>query len=154
MDTNVSQLANTTGGFGISNKWGPNLSFDLTTAIKSKVRLALPDPKPTVQKMEEALDQTISKNTAPAPSSAPPNETATERAERRQAEIKKEEEAIKETLQNYRDTGSSSSDQAVFTRIKPLLNQMRDSFQAMQGNYDQITREGAIVELYSKDPCQ
>ena len=153
LDTNVTPMINTTSSFGISSRWGPNMSFNLTTAIKQKLKLALPDPRTIEEKVDEAINKTKSETDIPEPATSI-SETPTERAERELRELEEKREALIEVMKNYRDTNNSLSDQAMFTRVKPLLIHMLQSFQVMQANYDQITREGAVESLANKKTCK
>ena len=58
LETNVTPMQNTTAGFSLATRWGPNFSFNLTTAVKSKIQLAL-----TADQEEEANEKEATKST-------------------------------------------------------------------------------------------
>lgn len=152
LDTNVAPMKNTTAGFAISASGGPNLSLNLSTAVQQKLKLASRDTRSGIQKIEEYIDGVKAKEAKePAMTSF---ESAQDKAQYALSKQKKDNEAMIEAMKSYRDTNNSINDQGMFTSIKPLLIQMLQSFQGMQANYDQLTRDGAAISLAGRNVCK
>ena len=58
LQTNVTPLANTSSAFEISNKFGPNMSYNLNTALKGKTKYKSTD---TIEKAVQKADQQTKK---------------------------------------------------------------------------------------------
>jgi hypothetical protein len=58
---------------------------------------------------------------------------------------------VLESLKNYRNSGSVISDQELFSRVTPLLEQMRASFNRLHGKYLMII---GSIELHKKPKCE
>lgn len=150
LETNVTPMENTTGSFAISSRWGPNFSFNLTTALKSKLKLLFKKPEDPTKKVQEAIDKQKA-DSKPAETNVPSQESGQEAMSRVLEEEAEQTEAVLKELKNYRNSGSVISDQEVFSRVTPLLEQMRASFERLHGKYSMIV---GSIELNKKPQCE
>ena len=132
---NVTPLANSTSAFAISSRWGPNYSFNLSTAFKGKVRfkesnLAQTAVSRTERSLKEAEENAINPEFT-IPKSGAPLETI----RKDQEELQEEEAKIKEAYKDYVLTSGTISDQEVGGRVKTLLAQMNNSFIHIQDKW-------------------
>ncbi|MBU1934441.1 hypothetical protein KKF04_00130, partial [Patescibacteria group bacterium] len=150
LETNVSPLENTTGGFAISSRWGPKFSFNLITAIKSKLKLApRNNDKSVTQNVDTKTDKDKNAATTAEPNMENTGETGAEELQRKANEEETAREEVLDELKNYRALNSTISDGTFNDRVKPLLEQMLNSFSRIQDGYTTM----AETSLDQKETC-
>jgi cysteine-rich repeat protein len=149
LETNVSPLENTTGGFAISSRWGPKFSFNLTTGVKSSFKMVQKAVVSEIEKLQENLDKT-KKDNEPANTQLKPEKTLEQTIRDSQAEAEAQSEAVLSDLKTYRNASQVVSDQELYSSIAPLFDQMFKIFQDMQGQYFYITK---TTQLGKKKTC-
>ena len=151
LETNVSPLENTTGGFAISSRWGPKFSLNLITGIKATFKAAFtPDKTSEISKIQSAINKTTADNKPPTPAVAV-DESAEDAARRKQAEQEAQATAAIDTIKNYQNSSQAISDQEFYSRVSPLLDQMLNIFTTIQGQYAGIADTS---QLDKKDTCK
>jgi len=147
---NVSPLENTMSAFGISSRWGPKFSFDLNTSVKSRFKLlGISDKKPATAGPKKAQEETEHNNPTGG-TTLDFQESASDKLNRVLQGEEIRNAAVDETLKDYRVSGSNISDQAMISRVLPLFEQMRASFENMQSDIAGIV---GTVNLDNKDQC-
>jgi len=147
---NVSPLENTTGAFGISSRWGPKFSFNLTTAMKTTLQLIFKAPTDPVKEAQKAAEKYKKDNEAKT-TSIPSQEGAAGSLESQAESVKQTTKAVLENLENYREAGGVISDQEFYSRVTPLLNQMEASFNRLRNKY---TGLAGSLKLDKKKKCE
>jgi len=155
LETNVTPLANTMTGFGISNKWGPNFSFNLSTMVKARVTQT-PRVRQKAGALEGELFNEIKSKLADTGDKSSETETYEEKAKRVNEENKRNYETMKEALENFELVNDNISDGSMLNSVKPLIDQWTESFKRIQAKYDELTRDegGALIQLKNKDQCE
>jgi len=140
LDTNVSPLQNTTSAFGISNRFGPNFSFNLITAMKGKVKYKY---SPTIHEAIKKKNEANLKARKEAETNKPAThintgENAVQKLKRNTDEVNESHQKLLESTRLYSLSTDSIAENEVNGRVKPLLNQMKASFESMQSKYEAI----------------
>lgn len=147
LQTNVTPLKNTTNAFGISSPYGPNFSFNLNTATKTKLKFNNTGTAANaIKKAEESYAEIRKK-------SSPVKFTDSPLANLKNSAIQ-DQKNTEDILENIRLSGLSNaviSDQEVGGRIRPLLEQMKESFSRIQSTYEAIIGSTALDK---KEPCK
>ncbi|MFH1410353.1 MAG: hypothetical protein ABIG80_02205 [Patescibacteria group bacterium] len=150
LETNVTPLQNTMSAFGISSRWGPNFSFNLNTATKSKPKFKKTNTiEEAIKKVNEATEKSQNDNAPPKTAITTTRSPLAELAvTAKQAEDNRR--AKMEDTYMLKISNGVISDQEVGGRIKPLLEQMRDSFATIQSKYESMISSTALDK---KEQC-
>ncbi len=136
--TNVSPLKNTTSAFGISSPYGPNFSFNLNTATKSKLKFNYTGTAANaIRRANETMAKSQSDNT-PLVLTVKTPEAPLVNLTRTVIKNETAKEAILEEIRLSSISNGVISDQEVGGRIKSLLEQWRDSFATIQAKFEGI----------------
>ena len=130
----IAPLENTTSSFGISSRWGPKFSLNLTTSIKASIRTLLKDPEESLVNAKSYLNKSIIENTKPEPALTS-NETDAEKVIRLTEELAVKTENLNADIRNYQLASTSIDDQSLAGRITPLISTINGIFEALQSKY-------------------
>ncbi|MDH5596955.1 MAG: hypothetical protein OEY44_02530 [Candidatus Peregrinibacteria bacterium] len=151
LQTNVTPLSNSTSAFAISSRYGPNYSFNLYTAMKSKLKYKeSTTPATAIEGIHRVFEEAREDAIKPDTSIISPNPPL-EGLQRDQEEIQEEEEKILKAVENYKISTGAFSDQEVGGRIIPLMIQMKNSFENIQSQWHALVESTGLNE---KDQCQ
>jgi cysteine-rich repeat protein len=147
LTTNVTPLENTTSAFGISSKFGPSFSFNLSTDVKRKPKFQESDTaKDAIKEANLATEVSRSQNNPPLSNLTglkTPVEIMTADANIEAAAIN----GMKEDSRLLMVSSDAVSDQESYNRIKPLLIQMKDSFDSIQSKWYGMVQSTNFDEL-------
>ncbi|MBI5411614.1 hypothetical protein HZA43_00370 [Candidatus Peregrinibacteria bacterium] len=160
-DQNVSPLVNTTMAFALSNKFGMNVYFNLTVAVKNLFHVVYPGKIPEAQTFEnlvaKAQQDAAGKkdpaqqgpppiiNTADAAMSLEEVLTATQRMrEKQQAEFKDKIQAIR--------FGNDTAGQAGYWKtVEPALQALKKSFAGLN---QRLLSVASSLKFKEKEKCE
>lgn len=146
LSTNVTPLVNPTKAFGLSSRFGPNMSFNLTTLIKPKLKLTeTRTADQAIKKGNQAINQAQTEATNPGTSLPDPRPDATKLEELSEIDLETQQ-ALNDSLKAYNLAGDSIADMELNTRLGPLLEQMRSNFSDLQSQY-----QGMVDSTYFDD---
>lgn len=146
LETNVSPLINTTSAFGISSKYGPSFSFNLSTAVKSNLKYVTTGANAqAVKSVDENAAKSQRENT-PATSTVKLTENLDAQLSQKADEIAATMAAVQDDTRMFKMSDGVISDQEIGARIIPLITQMRDSFVNIQSKYEGIIGSTALDE--------
>ena len=136
---NVAPLQNNMQAWGLSNRWGPNFTFDIVTSVKSLLKVSPPKKEKSELKLadlqQQKLLQDTSRQTDPnkdQPKPVSPTDPVGEAVKSQE----KAEKTYHEELENYRDVGKTETvGKQTGKTVSSLLEQMLKSFQRLQEKY-------------------
>ncbi|QQR83516.1 hypothetical protein IPJ72_07070 [Candidatus Peregrinibacteria bacterium] len=141
LEYNVAPLENTFQAWGISNRWGPNLSFNLTTEVKGKPTLPLsyapdvsqPDPDGVaIQNLLQDASHQIDPLAVRPPPSAPLSSSGSDTLNRAVDWQRSIETDFQSSLKYYRLTQGAKQEAIVGQSVTDMLYQLKGSFQRIQ----------------------
>ncbi len=161
LEKNIAPLVNNMVDWGLSSRWGPKFTFDLTTSVQAKLKIpegrykdkspgeeAEAYVKQQVQdnrKVLDTLDEQEKVGATPI-MDKPAIEILQERL-RRDAEA---EEGIYRALKNYQLVTDAEVDQQFHGEVPSLLIQMLESFKRLQDKYVGLS---LATEFHQKEKC-
>ncbi len=151
LSTNVSPLENTTSSFGLSSRFGPNMSFNLVTAVKPKFKLV---PTQTAQKSVEDAGEAVDESAEvfdPPGTTISPGGSGAQQLTQTQEQFVEQEKTFKENIEYYNTGMGAMSDFEVSDRVKPLIEQMSNSFANIQSTFQGIAANSDLSDL---DACR
>jgi cysteine-rich repeat protein len=151
LETNVSPLENTMSAFGYSSKFGPKFSFNLSTSVKAKLKIAETN---TIEKAVEKAREAAAERREALEVDNPTISSPFLGTQQMEYLIKQHKERLNQVLEEteiYKTSNAVISDQEISTRITPLIIQMHQSFRNIQDKYVALLN---VLELDSKDICQ
>ena len=151
---NVAPLQNNMQAWGLSNRWGPNFTFDIVTSVKSLLKrkftktTTLTQQEKTNLYMQDLLqEKQLDPNKEPHPTEA----YAVEIIEREVGKNIEAEEVLYRGLENYRSVGNIETvSQQTGKALGSLLEQMRQSFSRLQDKYMGLA---LTLALHEKKEC-
>lgn len=147
--TNVTPFVNTTSAFAISSKFGPNFSFNLTTAAKTPVRYT--DTRTgshAIEDADRAKKENVQEN-APRETSVTPSGNPLAELNRNAQNEEQELENILEGTRMMQLSSGVISDQELDGRIKPMLLQMDGAFSRIHSAW-----QGMVQSTYFDEKLQ
>ena len=144
LDTNVTPLANPTKAFGLSSRFGPNMSFNLITTLKPKLKFTETNTAAkAIDEANKAIEKAKQEANKPKPAIEDPRPN-TSQVETEAALDKETQDKIKASLESYNLSGGAISDTELTTRVGSMLTQMQGSFDSMQSKYVEIVNSTAL----------
>jgi len=152
LQTNVTPLKNTTNAFGISSAHGPAASFNLNTAVKSDVKYKQTGTAANaVSEADKTFKQSKEENQIPKDTFIP-NIAPLARLEVTVEQIEDAENGMLDDIEAFNISSAVIPDQEVNSRVRPLLMQMKASFENIQAKYGDMANVAA--SLADKDQCE
>ncbi|MBN2095912.1 hypothetical protein JW752_00740 [Candidatus Peregrinibacteria bacterium] len=161
LENNIAPLENNMTAWGMSNRWGPNFTFDLVTSVKSKLRM--PPPKYKDKSPLELAEEYFKKNYQDAQKRLDPNEEQDKVAspimdilavdylqEKINRDIKAQSQ-LDQSLKNYRMVTDAEVDQQFHNDVPGLLNQILQSFGRLQDKYIGLS---LATTFATKEKCE
>ena len=161
LEKNIAPLVNNMADWGLSNRWGPKFTFDLTTSVQAKLKIPVgryKDKSPgeateeyvkqTIQDNRKTLDTLKEKNKVGATPIM--DKPAIEILQKRLDRDSKAEAGIYRALKNYQLVTGAEVDQQFHAEVPSLLNQILESFVRIQGKYVGLS---LATEFHQKDKC-
>jgi len=145
--TNVTPLVNTTSAFAISSAFGPNFSFNLSTAIKSTIKYQESDTAETaIPEFDRTTDENERKNNPPETSRPKPGESALDTIQRQKEQADLTLKLILEDTRMLKLSSATISDQELGGRVRTMLIQMKKSFSNIQNKWDGMVNSTGFDE--------
>ena len=143
LDYNVVPLQNTMSAFAISNRWGPKFTFNLSTMSLGKIKVKQnPSSTPTAKAKQKISDSQkgnaglIDPNKKRSkPSVSQETKEVTDIIDEYNRMTEKEKVNFHQDLKNYRISSGAITDQEQWSRVKPLLVQLKHGFENLQEVY-------------------
>lgn len=142
LSSNVTPLANTTGAFALSDRWGPNFSLDLNIAVQKTAKLDLQTPatQPSAKNAEKEeekgeLDDAIDaadQTSRSGQSSLPDQTTPTQVLNTEIDDLNNRLDAVSESLQVHQVMANTTTDFAFSNQVVPQINALSQSFGSIQ----------------------
>lgn len=156
---NVAPLENSMSAWGLSNRWGPSISFDLASGIGPKVYIkpisAYVSPAEDIEREIKEINQeargSLDSNREPRITSVTKGADGSETLNIKLETGEKAEKSYYEHLKNYNSISAARADLSTYSTISPLLSQMLKSFESINGKFIGITLS---TELHKKDKCK
>ncbi|MBN2307225.1 hypothetical protein JXD20_04530 [Candidatus Peregrinibacteria bacterium] len=151
LQTNVTPLKNNMNAFGISSAFGPDFSFNLLTATKSKLKYNYTGTNANAIKTANENYTKIERTNTPLPTTVKSLKGPLKDIADQANQIEASREGILEDIETFKISTGVISDQEVGGRIRPLISQMRDSFMNIQARFEGII---SATNFDEKEPCE
>lgn len=151
LSKNVTPQQTPMQAFGMTNRWGPSLSFNfnvLTQGLKNAVF----QPKYSGIETKKLADQAILgyQNNQPVKAGLQGSQSVDTLLSQAVDQQNKQKETYYQNLKQYHFTGDGNADREVQGPLNNLLLDLNQSFERIQSQYQQITTS---VEFAKKNQC-